>query len=233
MNEEIFRVVRIHWPSIPSAKIPDRIDSFDLYLPFLDSLLDKCLTQQLPAPPTGLAAALPSETPPSSDTHSSQLTESRVEQLISAALSTVVDKLASHPQQNQLQKRQQCFQFLKGQCSFGDSCRYSHDSSAATGPSQQFRPPPCREFQRGSCSRSTCKYAHVMSDACRNFQKGSCHRGPNCPYLHSTSVPPPSGTPPATQSSQPDIFAFQQQHQKDFQEMKLVQQQLLELITKQ
>lgn len=60
-----------------------------------------------------------------------------------------------------------CFAFHRGDCTFGDTCRYSHDESITLPADFQFTPSSqprrhfCHAFQRGECTYGdTCRFLH-------------------------------------------------------------------------
>jgi hypothetical protein len=58
-------------------------------------------------------------------------------------------------------KNEVCGDFLKGRCTRGETCRFSHDKGQG---------PPCRDFLKGLCTRGDqCRYSHY--DAARSVQQ--------------------------------------------------------------
>lgn len=56
--------------------------------------------------------------------------------------------------------KEPCRDFLyKGECKFGAECKFAHDSSA-----KQSSLPPCRDFLKGQCSYTKCKYRHDSNE---------------------------------------------------------------------
>jgi len=78
-----------------------------------------------------------------------------------------------------------CFDFQKGLCTRGESCRYLHETFAGC-----IRK-PCFDFQQGNCAREVCPYLHSSAPRsvgiCHAFRKGHCKFGESCRYLHSLS----------------------------------------------
>eukprot|EP01032_Pedospumella_encystans_P012344 gene12344-14289_t len=75
-----------------------------------------------------------------------------------------------------------CFAFMKGTCTFGDDCRFSHKGSiyGVAGV--------CNLFQRGECTKGDhCRYRHEL-ELCRAFERGSCKNGDRCNYHHPTGT---------------------------------------------
>lgn len=84
-----------------------------------------------------------------------------------------------HQQPNQQQPQQlrrpnksknPCFAFQRGNCSYGDSCRYTHDDSLPLpdtfhAPQNHHRPRQfCHAYQRGECTYGdTCRFLHEPS----------------------------------------------------------------------
>ncbi|CAG9465957.1 unnamed protein product [Pedinophyceae sp. YPF-701] len=55
-----------------------------------------------------------------------------------------------------------CFDFCKGMCKRGPSCRYSHDLAVMVQQRMSSSQPQCRDFLNGRCSRGIlCKYSHA------------------------------------------------------------------------
>lgn len=62
---------------------------------------------------------------------------------------------------SQHKRRNPCFAFQRGQCTYGDRCRYSHDDANVDGQVHQQGKLYCHAFQRGDCKYGdTCKFAH-------------------------------------------------------------------------
>ena len=63
------------------------------------------------------------------------------------------------PPRRQSRSRNPCFAFQKGNCTFGDSCRYSHDTEAGGGGGGGGR--LCHAFQQGGCKYGdSCRFVH-------------------------------------------------------------------------
>ncbi|KAK0225636.1 hypothetical protein IW262DRAFT_1446605 [Armillaria fumosa] len=104
-----------------------------------------------------------------------------------------------------------CRNFLHGNCRFGDSCRYSHQTRTAgslpvTNRKPTFSPSsPCIYFAQGMCNKGeACTFLHVgpSVDArpivrggepanmpsvfapCKFFLQGKCAKGKDCPFPH-------------------------------------------------
>ena len=104
-----------------------------------------------------------------------------------------------------------CTFFLRGRCSRGSDCHYSHAT-----PSRQTRGTPatpkpffamqtCKFFQRGSCTNSNCPFVHefveshqktvvptpapelsqVPANHCRFHLQGGCQNGDTCRFYHA------------------------------------------------
>lgn len=103
-----------------------------------------------------------------------------------------------------------CFDFLKGTCSRGLLCRFSHDLSnlqpqldtpSVTTP-QRRQAPICYDFVKGACTRGAeCRYSHDYSAIltaprpqstglvlCLDWAGGRCMRGSSCRYSHGDST---------------------------------------------
>eukprot|EP00435_Cladocopium_sp_Y103_P065103 s612_g27.t1 len=82
-----------------------------------------------------------------------------------------------------------CRDFLKGNCKYGDRCRYSHENTGSEPAEKR----PCKEFLKGHCKYGDrCRYSHEPGGSpgdrahvpCRNFEKGFCAFGDRCRYGH-------------------------------------------------
>ncbi|DBA87432.1 hypothetical protein WJX77_011637 [Trebouxia sp. C0004] len=96
-------------------------------------------------------------------------------------------------------KTQICFDFTKGVCTRGSSCKFSHDVALIVSVNSQERG-ICFDFLRGQCHRGLlCRFSHDLSSLaaqqcqrgsrrnapiCYDFVKGVCARGPDCRYSH-------------------------------------------------
>jgi hypothetical protein len=112
-----------------------------------------------------------------------------------------------------------CQFWPKGTCSSGTACRYPHEGQSGAhnhgGDPNQRPAADCRDFQRGVCSRTQCRFTHTgvhpsygpsrsgpparppgpyesptKMKPCFGFQKGNCTRGDACRYSHQQGVPP-------------------------------------------
>ena len=101
-----------------------------------------------------------------------------------------------------------CFNFRRGACDRGESCRFSHDldseppsagvcyafqsGNCDKGDQCRFRHAPagiCFNFQRGKCDRGdSCRFRHDSRPVCMEFQSGACTRGDSCPRRHDVEV---------------------------------------------
>eukprot|EP00884_Botryococcus_braunii_P007633 jgi/Botrbrau1/16871/Bobra.150_2s0090.1 len=103
-------------------------------------------------------------------------------------------------------KTQICFDFTKGVCARGASCKYSHDLDLIVRVNSQERG-VCFDFLRGQCQRGQlCRFSHDISNItaqqgqwaskgkrnapiCYDFVKGQCLRAAECRYSHDiTSI---------------------------------------------
>lgn len=77
-----------------------------------------------------------------------------------------------------MHEKERCGDFIRGVCTRGDGCRYSHDE-----PSK----PICRDFLKGHCTRGDgCKFSHEEEPAeeCRDYKQGRCTRDA-CRFAHN------------------------------------------------
>jgi len=117
-----------------------------------------------------------------------------------------------------------CYAFQKGECTRGDSCRFSHTEGGGGGGGGGGYggggggAPVCYAFQKGECTRGdACRFSHTeggggggggfgasprASAPCYAFQKGECSRGDSCRFSHDPNAQAPQ------RSSQP-CYAFQ------------------------
>lgn len=81
--------------------------------------------------------------------------------------------------------RRGCYNFAKGRCSRGASCRFAHDDSA---PLSGWRDEPRQNsYDRvapDSSYGNRIEHRRVNKNPCKFFASGQCRRGANCPYLH-------------------------------------------------
>eukprot|EP00976_Prorocentrum_cordatum_P070021 1179775-Prorocentrum_minimum.AAC.2 len=92
-----------------------------------------------------------------------------------------------------------CYDFAKGKCTRGSSCRFSHDQSL-----EERKDAECFDFKRGQCKRGdACRFSHggesSVQDATENpdYQPFTCtvceieinydYHGRNPPYARSIS----------------------------------------------
>jgi U4/U6.U5 tri-snRNP-associated protein 3 len=70
-----------------------------------------------------------------------------------------------------------CFDFQKGRCDRGSSCRFDHVEGS--GSKREFSRDGDRDRYRDSRS-----YGDSRSNICYDFQKGRCDRGSSCRFSH-------------------------------------------------
>ncbi|GFH23869.1 uncharacterized protein HaLaN_21560, partial [Haematococcus lacustris] len=76
-----------------------------------------------------------------------------------------------------------CFDFTKGQCLRGDTCRYSHDLSTIVTFNSKEKG-ICFDYLRNQCHRGLlCRFSHDLSHIAQQCQ-GVCQRGDECRYSH-------------------------------------------------
>lgn len=81
---------------------------------------------------------------------------------------------------------------VSGTCRNEPYCDLSHESTP-------HRVPPCSYYQRGSCTKTSCRYAHVLTNPtapiCAAFAAcGYCENGADCPHRHEYECPEYSST---------------------------------------
>jgi hypothetical protein len=123
-----------------------------------------------------------------------------------------------------------CLYFLKGTCTYGLNCRFSHDLSLLTDPEtvlpkqiKLYKTEMCRAFTEvGYCKYGDrCQFAHGIEELrqinrhkkyktkkCKRFhEEGVCPFGNRCCFIHNESdsavqTPVPEKTPSSTALSQ-------------------------------
>src|SRR5690349_9608490 len=83
-------------------------------------------------------------------------------------MATAYPQFAPHlpmgPQEQIDPKRQICFDFTKGTCTRGASCKYSHDIALIVSVNSQERG-ICFDFLRNQCNRGLlCRFSHDLSN---------------------------------------------------------------------
>jgi hypothetical protein len=106
-----------------------------------------------------------------------------------------------------------CHAFMRGECMYGNECRYSHDTTsaypafngympyAAIPPSSGFSTDP--NYQANYHSQQPSRRLNKSKNPCFAFHRGGCSYGDTCRYTHDDSVTLPADFqfPPA--QSQP------------------------------
>lgn len=97
-----------------------------------------------------------------------------------------------------------CLYFARGACTYGDSCRFHHETKGDFHPlSKSFtatsRNPPTPDLNESIDTTSL--EGNVASQVCMFHLRGSCHQGLNCRYAHpATTVRTSENTPSTDQS---------------------------------
>ncbi|XP_062196534.1 zinc finger CCCH domain-containing protein 55-like [Phragmites australis] len=88
---------------------------------------------------------------------------------------------------------EQCYNFVKGRCSRGASCRYAHDDSATHGGwRDEARASAHDRVGPDSSYGNRTEHRRVNKNPCKFFAEGRCRHGENCPYLHEETEAPNS-----------------------------------------
>jgi len=102
------------------------------------------------------------------------------------------------------QSEEICFSYQKGNCSYGETCKFSHKSSTVNPPGTNYSGLPgesssreiCNFWRNSTCNRGiACKYLHPKDDrngflnspkwlVCYDWQEGKCTLGRNCKFEH-------------------------------------------------
>jgi len=79
-----------------------------------------------------------------------------------------------------------CRDFVRGDCTRGSSCPYHHLLHLGSINEGKETNEICRDFQRGECPRHPCPFVHVPEfvEICRNFLDNKCRSGSRCLYHH-------------------------------------------------
>ncbi|RCV30181.1 hypothetical protein SETIT_6G073300v2 [Setaria italica] len=80
---------------------------------------------------------------------------------------------------------EQCYNFAKGRCARGASCRFAHGDSASHGGwRDEARESAHDRVGPDSSYGNRTEHRRVNKNPCKFFAEGRCRRGENCPYLH-------------------------------------------------
>ncbi|CAO2205674.1 unnamed protein product [Urochloa humidicola] len=80
---------------------------------------------------------------------------------------------------------EQCYNFAKGRCARGASCRFAHGDSASNGGwRDEARESAHDRIGPDSSFGNRTEHRRVNKNPCKFFAEGRCRRGENCPYLH-------------------------------------------------
>lgn len=82
---------------------------------------------------------------------------------------------------------EQCYNFAKGRCTRGASCRFAHDDSSHGGWRDESRDGAHDRVGADSSYGSRNDYRRVNKNPCKFFAEGRCLRGERCPYLHEAA----------------------------------------------
>ena len=110
--------------------------------------------------------------------------------------STQASKVACPAINDECKQKGLCYQFQRGNCKFGDKCKYKHEKCSTPPPPGFVKTRKGKgRGKRKSCSRSSSLDSRASTPdprsaeqkakvACRHFKKGSCRLGDKCPYKH-------------------------------------------------
>jgi len=80
---------------------------------------------------------------------------------------------------------EQCYNFAKGRCARGASCRFAHgDSGSHGGWRDEARESAHDRGGPDSSYGNRTEHRRVNKNPCKFFAEGRCRRGESCPYLH-------------------------------------------------
>ena len=92
---------------------------------------------------------------------------------------------------DECQKKGLCYQFQRGNCKYGDKCKYKHDACTTAKPKGFVKEKKGKGRDKGKRGgsrtpgkpdpRSPEEKAKIP---CRHFAKGNCTKGEQCPYKH-------------------------------------------------
>jgi len=79
-----------------------------------------------------------------------------------------------------------CRDYIRGKCGRGGVCPFHHMVSLVNHSRLVEDAEICRDFQRGDCRRVPCPYLHIPEfvEVCRNFLDNKCRLGSRCTYHH-------------------------------------------------
>ena len=78
-----------------------------------------------------------------------------------------------------------CYDFARGKCARGASCRWAHVAPPSADDAEAVRSRrPEWQKKRSGATDAASVLADIPDDLCRKFQMGSCHRGEACRWKH-------------------------------------------------
>jgi hypothetical protein len=114
-----------------------------------------------------------------------------------------------------------CHAFMRGECMYGNECRYSHDTASAYAPYNgyaAYAPIPPHSFpndpnyQSNYHSQQPSRRLHKSKNPCFAYHRGGCTYGDTCRYTHDDNVTLPADfqfPPSQSQARKHFCHAFQ------------------------
>mmetsp|Transcript_30827 Transcript_30827/g.66350 ORF Transcript_30827/g.66350 Transcript_30827/m.66350 type:complete len:319 (+) Transcript_30827:252-1208(+) len=104
-----------------------------------------------------------------------------------------------------------CRHFVRGFCSMGKNCTFSHEAGLTAPPSKN--PVVMTQLQEDMKVMAASQKNNPARPVCRHFARGFCQIGASCTFRHPVQVVPPAQTPTMWPSLQQQQLHQQQQSQ--------------------